>query len=44
MVQTEPGLATHMQKEGRMIVLQIRKSPLSLIFSEKKKTPFFLKL
>ena len=28
-------------KGGRMIVLQMKKIPLSLIFSDEEKTPFF---
>ena len=39
----DPGPAIRVQKGGRMIVLQIKKSPLSLIFTYEKKTPFFSK-
>ena len=42
-VSGSPGPATHIQKGGRMIVLQIKKSPFSLIFTYEKKTPFFQK-
>ena len=39
----QPGPATHIQKGGRMIVLQNKNIPFSLTYTKGKKDPFFSK-